>query len=74
MTLSRYKQSRFWAVCDETGQLVCLCVYKKGAEEVIRRLNTGKKSDNNANVSVSLGNCDVDCGSRRRSGASRANA
>lgn len=29
---------RFWAVYDETDALVCLCVYKKGALEVVRRL------------------------------------
>ena len=30
---------RFWAVyCDR--QLVCVAVYRKGAEEVARRLNT----------------------------------
>lgn len=33
----RYKRSRFWAVYD-LDQLICLCVYKKGAKEVIRRL------------------------------------
>jgi hypothetical protein len=31
---------RFWAVYDSAGQLVCLCVYKKGAQEVIRRLSS----------------------------------
>ncbi len=29
---------RFWAVYDHNGNLVCVCVYKKGAEEVRRRL------------------------------------
>lgn len=32
------KWGRHWAVFDETGALVCLTVYKKGALEVIRRL------------------------------------
>jgi hypothetical protein len=36
MSLRRYK--RYWAVYDEDGTLVCVTVYKKGAEEVIRRL------------------------------------
>ena len=27
-----------WAVLDAAGQLVCLTVYKRGAEEVIRRI------------------------------------
>ena len=73
---ARYKKSRFWGVYDPTGVLICVCVYKKGAEEVIRRLpqEEGKASENDANVSVSTGNCDADCGSRRCTGASRANA
>ena len=36
MSLSRY--GRHWAVYDQSGALVCLCVYKKGAHEVIRRM------------------------------------
>jgi hypothetical protein len=32
------KYGRYWAIYDATGVLVCLCVYKKGAEEVVRRL------------------------------------
>lgn len=39
MTVSRYKATRFWAVLDASGALVCVCVYKRGAEEVIRRLD-----------------------------------
>ena len=39
MTLSRYKATRFWAVRDGAGALVCVCVYKRGAQEVIRRLS-----------------------------------
>ncbi len=37
MTIQPY--GRYWAVYDEAGQLVCLCVYKKGAKEVVRRLS-----------------------------------
>jgi hypothetical protein len=29
---------RHWALLDGVGQLICLTVYKKGAEEVVRRL------------------------------------
>ena len=29
---------RYWAVLDQGGVLVCLTVYKRGALEVIRRL------------------------------------
>ena len=32
------KYDRFWAVYDQQGVLVCVCVYKKGAKEVVRRL------------------------------------
>lgn len=37
-TITRY--GRFWAVRDVAGELVCLCVYKRGAVEVARRLQT----------------------------------
>jgi hypothetical protein len=40
MTITRYKRTRFWAVYDASGSLICICVYKKGAEEVARRLGT----------------------------------
>ena len=32
------KHGRYWAVYDAAGELVCLCVYKRGAVEVVRRL------------------------------------
>jgi hypothetical protein len=32
------KHGRYWAVYDADGTLVCLCVYRKGAKEVVRRL------------------------------------
>ena len=35
-TVERY--GRFWAVRDEHGELVCVCVYLRGAREVIRRM------------------------------------
>lgn len=34
----RYRSSRYWAVVDAAGALVCVTVYKRGAEEVVRRL------------------------------------
>jgi hypothetical protein len=34
------KYGRYWAVYDADGTLVCLCVYRKGAEEVVRRLQS----------------------------------
>ena len=30
--------NRFWAVYDQTGVLVCVTVYRRGAREVARRL------------------------------------
>lgn len=38
MTILRYG-SRYWAVYDQAGELVCVCVYRKGAREVVRRLS-----------------------------------
>ncbi len=32
------RRNRFWEVLDPSGTLVCLTVYKRGAEEVVRRL------------------------------------
>ena len=37
-TVEKYGASRFWAVVDAAGELVCVTVYKRGAEEVVRRL------------------------------------
>lgn len=36
--IGRYKGHRYWAVVDPAGALVCLTVYKRGADEVVRRL------------------------------------
>lgn len=37
MRLEKYG-TRYWAVYDEDGRLVVVCLYKKGGAEVIRRL------------------------------------
>jgi hypothetical protein len=37
MTIRKYKY-RYWAVYDADEVLVCVCVYRKGAREVVRRL------------------------------------
>ncbi|HEX6038117.1 hypothetical protein [Longimicrobium sp.] len=37
-TIAKRKRSRFWDVLDPSGRLVCVTVYKRGAEEVVRRL------------------------------------
>lgn len=36
-TVERYRKTRFWAVY-ESGELVCVTVYKKGANAVKQRL------------------------------------
>jgi hypothetical protein len=37
MTIRKYG-GRYWALYDDAGELVCVCLYKKGAAEVLRRL------------------------------------
>jgi hypothetical protein len=37
MSIRKYG-GRYWAVYDTAGVLVCVCLYKKGAQEVVRRL------------------------------------
>ena len=39
------KYGKYWVVYDEAGELVCVCVYKKGAEEVVKRIG-GKGCEN----------------------------
>ncbi len=43
MRIARYGKTRYWAVIDADGTLVCLCVYRKGAQEVLRRLQALEK-------------------------------
>ena len=31
--------SRYWAVLAPTGELVCVTLYRKGAQEVVKRLS-----------------------------------
>jgi len=38
MKIERYRKTRFWALYDEAGELICVTVYKRGALEVMRRL------------------------------------
>ena len=44
MRVEKYGNTRYWAVVDTMGTLVCLCVYRKGAMEVIRRLQSLNKT------------------------------
>ncbi len=38
MRIERYK-NRFWALWDGDGTLICVTAYRRGAEEVKRRLS-----------------------------------
>ncbi len=37
-TIQKSAKSRFWEVIDSAGELVCLTAYRRGAQEVVRRL------------------------------------
>ena len=45
MRIARYQNTRYWAVLDADGTLVCLCVYKRGALEVLRRLQAREQAE-----------------------------
>ncbi len=36
MRIEPYRNTRYWAVLDEDGTLVCLCAYRKGTLGVVR--------------------------------------
>ena len=37
------RRGRYWAVYDRHDTLVCLAVYRRGAREVVRRLNQKRR-------------------------------
>jgi len=39
ITMKLEKHGRHWAVYADDGKLICVAVYKKGAQEVVRRLD-----------------------------------
>ena len=39
ITVAKHGRTRFWAVRDGGGDLICVCVFKRGAIEVARRLS-----------------------------------
>jgi len=43
MRIERYGKTRYWAVREQDGTLICLCVYRKGAQEVVKRLQAREK-------------------------------
>ena len=38
MRIARYGKTRYWAVYTNDGALICITGYRKGAAEVVRRL------------------------------------
>lgn len=38
MKVARHKNSRYWAVKEEDGTLLCVCVYRRGAVNLVRRM------------------------------------
>jgi hypothetical protein len=44
MTISKHGR-RFWRVYDDDGSLVCVACYRKGAQEVVRRLNVARNDE-----------------------------
>lgn len=55
--IERWKSSRGFGLYDEKGQLICVTLYRRGALEVVRRLEELKriaeKVDNEAEQSFS---------------------
>ena len=51
MRVERYGKSRYWAVRDAEGMMVCVCVYKRGALEVMRRLQIFDKTQQGQDTS-----------------------
>jgi hypothetical protein len=43
-SVNKHGKTRFWAVYDPAEELVCLCVYKRRAAEVVRRLSLQRVS------------------------------
>lgn len=38
MKIQKYKNTRNWAIYDTHGDLIAVTLYKKGAVEIVRRL------------------------------------
>jgi hypothetical protein len=53
MTIEKYGY-RNWAVYDDSGYLICVTVYKKGAIEVLNRLTGAKTEDTTNNSYIDL--------------------
>lgn len=38
MNIKKYKTTRNWAIYDSHGELIAVTLYKKGAQEIVRRI------------------------------------
>jgi len=38
MKITCYRNTQFWTLYDKDGEWICVAIYRKGAEEVKRRL------------------------------------
>jgi hypothetical protein len=45
MRIARYGKTRYWAVYASDGALICVCLYKRGALEVLRRLQMKEQAE-----------------------------
>jgi len=44
MRVERYRKTRYWAVYEQSGELLCVTVYRKGAAAVADRLGPASPS------------------------------
>jgi hypothetical protein len=51
MRIARYGNTRYWAVYASDGALICVTVYRKGATEVVRRLQQALEGRSNQDTS-----------------------
>ena len=49
LSISRYKE-RHWAIYTQEKELVCVCVYKKGARNVVRLMEEKESFPSSAEV------------------------
>jgi hypothetical protein len=62
--IERYKGSRYFALYDDAGKLVVVTVYKRGAQEVLRRLRASQREETATAVSSLVSERKVEYGDR----------
>ncbi len=45
MKIEKYKNTKFYALYDDNSELICVAVYKRGAEAVAKRLAEKKTGE-----------------------------